>query len=83
MDIDLEVKPSFTLPASSLHRCIEAWHMATDDYHKHIRYGQHICNWFALQRMEGDNKLFEQRLWQMNDPQLVTDMLLTVIDWSN
>ena len=49
------------------------------------RCGQHICNWFKLSRMEGDNKKFEELLWEIKDLTGVLEALeyYNIIDYNN
>jgi hypothetical protein len=49
------------------------------------RCGQHVCNWFKLSRLEGDNKKFEELLWEIKDLTGVLEALeyYNIIDCNN
>lgn len=78
-----KLKPTFKLSASEINRATQNWKMQTNDYQKDIRLGQHYCNFFKLCRLEGDNKVFEEVLWQTDDPVEVLMLLGLVTDWEN
>ncbi len=82
-----ELKPTFKISYSELAICLDFW-LQDYTYRKHFenyRYGQHVCNWFNLNKMEGDNKKFEQLLWEIKGLTGVLEALeyYNIIDYNN
>ena len=81
-----ELKPTFKLTCTELNVCLDAWIKNREEYVKNgYRYGQHVCNWFKLSRMEGDNKKLEELLWEIKDLTGVLEALdhYNIIDYGN
>ena len=81
-----ELKPTFKLTCTELNVCMDAWVKNSEEYvNNGYRYGQHVCNWFKLSKMEGDNKKLEELLWEIKDLTGVLEALeyYNVIDYDN
>lgn len=81
-----ELNPTFKLTCTELNGCIDNWIDNCEEYVKNgYRCGQHVCNWFKLSRMEGDNKKFEEFLWEIKDLTGVLEALeyYNIIDYNN
>ena len=81
-----ELKHTFKLTCTELNVCFDNW---IENHKLYVsegyRYGQHICNWFKLSRMEGDNKKFEELLWEIKDLTSVLEALeyYNIVDCNN
>ncbi len=75
-----ELNPTFKLTCTELNVCFDNWYVSEG-----YRCGQHVCNWFKLSRMEGDNKEFEELLWEIKDLTSVLEALeyYNIIDYNN
>ena len=81
-----ELKPTFKISQSEFYDCLDYWIKNYRLYtSKWYRCGQHICNWFKLSRMEGDNKKLEELLWEIKDLTGVLEALeyYNIIDYDN
>ena len=81
-----ELKPTFKLSQSELNLCLDDWIDNGDEYRtQNYRFGQHLCNWFKLERLSGENKQIEEILWQMELATSVTFFLQNydIINYDN
>ena len=81
-----ELKPTFKLTCTELNVCLDAWIKNHKSYASEgYRCGQHVCNWFKLSRMEGDNKKLEELLWEIKDLTGVLEAFdyYNIIDYNN
>ena len=81
-----ELKPTFKLSIAELNTCFDNWIKNHKSYASEgYRCGQHVCNWFKLSKMEGDNKKFEELLWEIKDLTGVLEALeyYNIIDYNN
>ena len=81
-----ELKPTFKLTCTELSFCFDNWIKNHKSYASEgCRCGQHVCNWFKLSRMEGDNKKIEELLWEIKDLTGVLEALeyYNIVDCNN